>query len=341
MNKNRVAWVDYSKGICIFAVVTLYSAEAAKAALGDPGWMQYWVDFARPFRMPDFFLISGLFLARVIDRPWSTYLDKKVLHYSYFFLLWSGINLIIYNLIKGESFAPPQLIIKYWSMISSWPFHMLWFIQMLPAYFLLTRLVRKIPKLVVLLAAVLLQAFNPFDTGRTIVDEFWHRYVYFFVGYAYAHLFFELAHWLQSRKIPGLLILTCWAIVNGTLVFGGFSTLPFVSFLLGVSGATAVIISSVLICNISWLRVINYFGEHSIVVYLAFYWPMRAATALFLSSGLPSSYNGIFTVLATFAGIVGAFLLYQVSMRAKPLRFLFERPRLFTLPYWKSFHERN
>jgi len=24
--------------------------------------------FAKPFRMPDFFLISGLFLARVIDR---------------------------------------------------------------------------------------------------------------------------------------------------------------------------------------------------------------------------------------------------------------------------------
>jgi uncharacterized membrane protein YcfT len=27
------------------------------------------VAFAKPFRMPDFFLISGLFLARVIGRP--------------------------------------------------------------------------------------------------------------------------------------------------------------------------------------------------------------------------------------------------------------------------------
>ena len=31
----------------------------------------------QPFRMPDFFLISGLFLARVIDRDWRDYLDRR------------------------------------------------------------------------------------------------------------------------------------------------------------------------------------------------------------------------------------------------------------------------
>jgi uncharacterized membrane protein YcfT len=48
------------------------------------------VAFAKPFRMPDFFLISGLFLARVIDRDWRTYLDRKVVHFVYFYLLWTA-----------------------------------------------------------------------------------------------------------------------------------------------------------------------------------------------------------------------------------------------------------
>jgi uncharacterized membrane protein YcfT len=51
-------------------------------AAGREGWMHAAVAFARPFRMPDFFLISGLFLARVIDRARRDYLDRKVLHFA-------------------------------------------------------------------------------------------------------------------------------------------------------------------------------------------------------------------------------------------------------------------
>jgi hypothetical protein len=40
--------------------------------------------------MPDFFLISGLFLVRVIDRDWRTYLDRKAVHLAYFRLLLTG-----------------------------------------------------------------------------------------------------------------------------------------------------------------------------------------------------------------------------------------------------------
>ncbi len=54
--------------------------------------MGYVVEFARPFRMPDFFLIAGLFLARRIDAPWRLYLDRKVLHFFYFYALWLTIQ---------------------------------------------------------------------------------------------------------------------------------------------------------------------------------------------------------------------------------------------------------
>ena len=44
--------------------------------------------------MPDFFMISGLFLAQVIDRDWRTYLDRKVVHFAYFYLLWMTIQFV-------------------------------------------------------------------------------------------------------------------------------------------------------------------------------------------------------------------------------------------------------
>src|SRR6478609_7372704 len=66
----RIDWVDYAKGICIVMVVMMHSTLGVEAAAGDTGFMHVLVAFAKPFRMPDLFLISGLFLARVIDSDW-------------------------------------------------------------------------------------------------------------------------------------------------------------------------------------------------------------------------------------------------------------------------------
>src|SRR5205085_7110091 len=79
---GRVDWVDYAKGICIVMVVMMHSTLGMELAAGREGFMHVVVEFARPFRMPDFFMISGLFLARVIDRNWRTYLDRKVVHFA-------------------------------------------------------------------------------------------------------------------------------------------------------------------------------------------------------------------------------------------------------------------
>ncbi len=89
---GRIDWVDYAKGICIVMVVMMHSVLGVELAAGQTGFMHVLVAFAKPFRMPDFFLISGLFLAVVIDRDWRTYLDRKVVHFAYFYVLWVTIQ---------------------------------------------------------------------------------------------------------------------------------------------------------------------------------------------------------------------------------------------------------
>ncbi len=89
---QRIDWVDYAKGICIILVVMMHSTIGLEHAAGAQGWMHNVVEFAKPFRMPDFFLLSGLFVASVIDRDWKTYLDRKVVHFAYFYILWMTIQ---------------------------------------------------------------------------------------------------------------------------------------------------------------------------------------------------------------------------------------------------------
>src|SRR5262244_2354646 len=91
--RPRVDWVDYAKGFCIVFVVMMHSTLGVGQALGQEGWLHTVVAFAKPFRMPDFFMISGLFLAQAIDRDWRTYLDRKVVHFVYFYLIWATLQL--------------------------------------------------------------------------------------------------------------------------------------------------------------------------------------------------------------------------------------------------------
>src|ERR1041384_1993719 len=101
MHDGRVDWVDYAKGFCIIFVVMMHSTLGVGAATGQTGWLHSVVAFALPFRMPDFFMISGLFLAVVIDRDWRTYLDRKVVHFAYFYVLWMTIQFVF----KAPGFA--------------------------------------------------------------------------------------------------------------------------------------------------------------------------------------------------------------------------------------------
>src|SRR5947209_20264887 len=89
--RERVDWVDYAKGFCIVFVVMMHSTLGVEQVAGQEGWLHTMVAFAKPFRMPDFFLISGLFLAQVIERDWRTYGARKVPHFAYFYLLLPAI----------------------------------------------------------------------------------------------------------------------------------------------------------------------------------------------------------------------------------------------------------
>ena len=143
----RVAWVDYAKGWCIVLVVTMHSALGVGLAVGEAGWLHQLVAFAKPFRMPDFFLIAGLFLGRAIDLPWRAYLDRKVLHFLYFYALWF---LIVLAVKAGELviLAPwPFLRAYFWGFVD--PFSSMWFIQLLPLLFIAARLTRGWPPLLV------------------------------------------------------------------------------------------------------------------------------------------------------------------------------------------------
>jgi uncharacterized membrane protein YcfT len=322
-HSGRVDWVDYAKGFCIIMVVMMHSTLGVEAAAGREGWLHTWVEFAKPFRMPDFFLISGLFLARVIDRDWRTYLDRKVVHFAYFYVLWVTIQIAL----KAPGIAAEA---GSWSAVAQFyltafiePFGTLWFIYLLPVFFVVTKLTRKLPPLAIFAVAAALEIL-PIHTGWTLIDETAGRFVYFYAGYWLAPHVFRFADALLAQPLGTALGLALWAVINGILVFKGYADLPFISLALGLVGAGAVVAAATLLSQSDLCRPLRYCGANSIVIYLAFFLGMAASRVVLLKTGIVTDI-GTISLLVTAAGVIGALVLFWL-VRNTPFRFLFERP---------------
>lgn len=335
---RRMDWVDIAKGICIILVVMLHATLGAEKAMGETSLFSAVIDWAQPFRMPDFFLISGLFLASRIDRPWRSYLDAKVLHFAYFYVLWVNIQLAL----KAPHFIGDLglggFVVLY---LKSYviPFSSLWFIYILAIYFIAAKLLRPIPKVLVFAAAAAMHIGVP-ETSVFALDQVTDRFIFFYTGYAAAPLIFRYAD--QIAKTPELLLglaLGSWAFFNAWAVQSGVANLAGPNLVISFVGIGAVIAFSVALAGTLPGQTLRYLGRQSIVVYLAFAIFMAVARQVTLK--LDGRFDlglsvDVVSLAALSAGIIGPLVLARL-VRFTPLSFLFSRPDAFK---WKTARQR-
>jgi uncharacterized membrane protein YcfT len=321
--QDRVDWVDVAKGFCICLVVMMHSTLGVEKAAGETGWMGYAVEFARPFRMPDFFLIAGLFLAARIRAPWRLYIDRKVLHFAYFYVLWLTIQFAL----KAPGFAAEMGwdgVAREYLLAFVEPWGTLWFIYHLALFMLVTRALAGVPWPLVWTAAAALE-IAPIHTGSVLIDEFAGRFVYFYTGYVFAGLVFQLAEKVRAERLMALAGLGLWAVLNALLAFNGYADLPLVSLALGMAGALAIVSMATLVSPLAAARPLRWLGANSIVIYLAFFLPMAVSRSILLKTGIVADV-GAMSALVTVAGIAGPIVLYALVRRTGWGTFLFERP---------------
>jgi uncharacterized membrane protein YcfT len=327
---QRLQWVDTAKGLGIVLVVFMHATLGVEKALDLQTMFHSWVLFAQPFRMPDFFVISGLFLHRTTSWPLARFVDRKILHFVYFYLLW-------YVIQAGLKFA--------WQSTQLWdlpyvllygllePFGTLWFIYVLALCMAAVSVAGRVPRGVLLAIAIILNLAHV-QTGWTTIDEFCARFVYVVVGLLSGPWVLRAASGLTAVNTPLLISgLAIWAIFNWAAVALGVAEWSGLSLLLGLLGAGAVIVTSVLLTQIAFGRVLVYLGERSLPIYLAFFAPMALMRVAVIWGG-GSSFPSAIALGSTAAGVMFPLLVYKTCKQG-PLRFLFARP------CWARLEARN
>jgi uncharacterized membrane protein YcfT len=324
----RLEWVDVAKGICILLVVMMHATLGVEKATGDVSDLNAFITWAQPFRMPDFFLISGLFLAARIDRPWREYLDTKVVHFAYFYVLWLTIQFALKAPGMVAEHGATATFTDYLTGFVA-PFGTLWFIYLLMVYFVVAKLLGPVPKVLVLAGAAAMHVFAP-HTDIFILDEFANRFVFFYSGYALAPFVLTFADRLRTAPAAAVAIgLAVWAVVNAAGVNSGVALMHGPDLVYSYVGIGAVIAFSVLLTNRLPGDVLAYCGRNSIAVYLAFtvfMGPMRIVLLKLTGGDAPETV----ALLSALAGVVGA-LAMQWFVKGTWAGFLFTRPAMFRL----------
>jgi uncharacterized membrane protein YcfT len=342
---ERLNWVDSAKGISIILVVMMYSVFNVGQDAEGVGLFHYVIGFATPFRMPEFFLISGLFLDQVLARNWKAYADRRVVHYLYFYAIWAVIHIV---LKIGIMSADPVTAASYllWAIVE--PYGVLWFIYLLAAFSLTAKLFYelKAPRWLVFGFGALLQML-PIHTGSYLIDQFAEYFVYFYAGYFFAPWIFRLVDLAMQNLVLTFTGLAAYAAINIALVFSpgyavlpehiqmGYAALPGLHLILALAGSLALCVTAALLARLPFMGWLRWLGERSIVVYLAFVLPMSFIRIALGKLGVAGDVT-----LSSFIVMVGAILasiaLYLLVRWTGRGKFLFERPAWAHLPGTKG-----
>ncbi len=270
--KKRIEWVDLAKGICIILVMWWHVRELySNRGFTDRPVLLYTANY---FRMPLYFLLSGLFF-----KTYSSYLDFLIRKTNKLFVpyLTFAVLGVAFCLVYADKL--PQL--RTWQ--SFYPFVTIWFLQSLfiiNSLFYLLQHIAEGNRLVLYLSVAVLAVMG-YNAGRELVDGL-HLYVcltalpFFAVGYALRsetnYLYYKSRWWELLLGIALIGVLYLFTLRHGKAdlyyVHNEFHLSIWLLYLTAFTGIFAIMAIARVVKHIP---VVSYLGRYSIVVLITHY----------------------------------------------------------------------
>ncbi len=320
--KERIAWIDYVKGVAIVCVVlghVVSSYHNSNLYLNNY-LFNFTHQFVYSFHMALFLIVSGYLVSRgkkVSSKRKQAI--QTIINYGIPYIVFSALWCFLKMVMPGHRNTP--LTLNDLMLIPVYPISFMWFIYTLLLMHLIHIYVAsncwkiKIFHLafaggVYFLQPCLVRQFDWIRFSDCIISDFFNNYIFFLIG---AYLAEHIAAW-GPRFIKVITIISGMVLIWGNVICFNFN-LPIsriVSFILAVVGSLFII---TLCMQLEHNKLIEYLGRRSLPIYVLHALAISATRLLLTKFNLNICYGILSLVICTFVGCVFPIVAYQISTK--------------------------
>ncbi|MGX5819028.1 acyltransferase family protein [Chitinophaga lutea] len=314
--KRRYSWIDYAKGIAIILVV--YRHAAYGLMLSKVHVEQWVVDVNNAlysFRMPLFFVLSGLFFMSSIQRRGVRWFSAgRFNNLLYPYIVWSVIQITL-QILSGHYANSQRTMEDYLNIIIQprkldqlWYLFALFNVSML---YMVTSIALKFRGQWQLVISVGLLAIAPFVRPYSGLYDIAIHYVFFFIGDQCAR-FFLSPDTQQRLGSPYLLILGFPVFFFVQMYYlrnmemGLFLYVP-----VACVGVLYTIIAAIRLSKTNGLSFIRILGHYSLFIYLLHVGIGAFFRALLIQIPWMTEHSAVMLLIQITAAITASLLVYR------------------------------
>lgn len=336
LSKSRHAWIDYARGITILLVVYRHVFEGlSNVGVGTGSYpaLKYFNIYFFSFRMPLFFIVSGIFLGgSLVRKGIGDYIGNRFQTIFYPLMVWGTIQITLQLLFSGHANATREpmnylhLIIDPRRIEQFWYLNALFFVS---ALYALIHWYTKAKAWHQLILGSVFYGIAGYCHLHNINIGFLIDVLFFYLFFAVGHLFSDFVldpknyKTLSSRRttlvtLPIFLVMqhyfTVLNLENQDDYFVQLK-MPALFALIALLGGAFVIQLSFLLQKLQVFRFLRVIGYHSLYIYVM-HLILTAATRSVLWKSMGIENIPFLMFISATVGVVVPIVLYNLAERA-------------------------
>ncbi len=328
--KERVRWIDISRGIAIVLVVMAHviSSYQETGMYKDSVAFAFIHQFIYSFVMPVFMIVSGYLVARGKRRGTKgQQVLQKLINYGIPYVIFSVVWVLMKTLMSGVTNSKISFTDLLW--IPVFPISFMWFLyalmlmQIIQVFITTDSKVFKAIHLLLALAGYICRSYlNDALAGtrfsESFVNDILRTYVFFLIGVYLAETVINALHRYRyaATVIGGILM------IGGNIVkfMGLFPASNTVNFLLSLAGSVFLVELSVIIGKCGLLE---YLGKQSLPIYVLQGLAISSTRLLLTKLHMNDPFGIVPMIVCTVTGCLLPLCAYWLSTKIWKLEFCF------------------
>jgi fucose 4-O-acetylase-like acetyltransferase len=335
---QRLAWVDYLKGIAILLVVyrhvligiqrSVANAQAHGSDIADvPAYLERANMIFFSFRMPLFFILSGIFISgSLAKRTLRQVLGIKFENLMYPYFIWVFLQVTLQIVLSANTNSNRSLIDYTYIFYQPRALDQFWYLPALfntTAIYLLVKTYLKPPAWGQLLVGAALYFFSPLVHNISMIADWMEFYIFFALGDAIATFFFrDTTQRFLSNPYSLLLITPIFFLTQ--VWYLAHPTEPGKADFLAIAliGCLSMFIFSFRMQSWNILSFLRIIGYHSLYIYVTHVF-IAGLSRIVFTKFLHINNPFVLLLSGILFGITIPIIFYNLLVVDGPLWFLF------------------